>query len=172
MLPREFKLAIPYISPLESAKNPFSYSSCASMAMALEYLGVKPHHAGKPLEDDLLDWLNERELSRQNPYDLVKAIKGYGCKDHFKTDATIEEVKEWIAVGNPAVIHGYFTPSGQVVCVTGYTPAGFIVNDPCGEYGEDGYDISARGAGLTYSYGLIERICRSDGDFWVHFISK
>lgn len=172
MLRDEVKLNVPYKSQLDNADNPFGSSNCTSLAMAIAYFDVKPHNGHKQLEDELQEWLETQGLKRYNPYDLVKVVKAYGCQDNFKTDATIDQIKEWLDRGNPAVVHGYFTPAGHVICLIGYNAIGFIVNDPCGQYSESGYDSSTSGEGLTYSYETIERICLQDGEFWVHFISK
>lgn len=172
VFPAEVKLRVPFKSQLDNAQNPYGSCNTTSIAMTLSYFGVKPKNPGVQLEDELQDWLESRGLDRHEPSHLVKAVEAYGCEDTFKTNATVNEVKEWIAQGNPAVVHGYFTASGHIVCLIGYNSQGFIVNDPYGEYYADGYDTSASGAALTYSYGLIDRACRADGDFWVHFISK
>lgn len=172
MLRSEVKLDVPYFSQLANRRSSSSSSSCTSLAMAIAYLGAKPHAGAEQLADELQEWLDVRGLSRQDPFDLVKAVEACGCKDTFKTDATIESVKEWLNQGNPAVIHGYFTTTGHVVCSIGYNASGFIVHDPYGQYSESGYDASVSGAGLIYSYEAIEKTCLSDGEFWVHFISK
>jgi hypothetical protein len=47
-----------------------------------------------------------------------------------KYTATIEEVKESIDNGNPCILHGMFTRSGQIVVAREYDFRGLIVNDP------------------------------------------
>lgn len=98
-------------------------------------------------------------------------------KDTFDPNATVDQVKQWLAGNNPVVVHGYFTPSGHVICLIGYSDRGFIVNDPYGEWFADGYvrnDAANphRGQGLTYSYDMIKQTCVVDGGMWAHFLSK
>ncbi len=170
--PSEIKLKVPYKSQLDNTENPYGTCNVTSIAMALSYLGLKGKNPKKQLEDEFQDWMEAKGLDRHSPQDLAKLVEGYGYKDTFKTNATVEEVQDWLIQGNPAVIHGYFTTSGHIVCVIGFNQKGFIVNDPFGEWHSDGYDTYSSGAGLTYSYGMIDKTCRHDGDFWVHFISK
>lgn len=170
--PAEVKLKVPYKSQLDNADNPYGSCNTTSVAMTLSYFGVTSNNPDEQLEDELQDWLEARGLDRHEPTHLAQAVEAYGCHDNFKTNATIQEVKEWLVQGNPAIVHGYFTASGHVVCLIGYNSQGLIVNDPYGEYYADGYDTSASGSGLVYSYDMIQNTCMSDGNFWVHFISK
>lgn len=170
--PAEIKLKVPYKSQLDNAGNPYGSCNVTSIAMALSFLGLKAKDAKIQLEDEFQDWMEAKGLDRHSPADLVKLVEGYGYKDTFKTNATVQEVQDWLILGNPAVIHGYFTTSGHIICLIGFNQKGFIVNDPYGEWNADGYDTDSSGAGLTYSYEMIDRTCRDDGEFWVHFISK
>jgi uncharacterized protein YvpB len=88
--------------------------------------------------------------------------------------ATLQEVKTWLANGNPVVVHGYFTSFGHIIAIKGYDDVlqSFVVNDPYGEYFDSGYRTDLTGESLNYSYDLIRRTCMDDGDFWVHFLSK
>lgn len=171
------QLKVPYLSQLDNVENPYGSCNVTSIAMALMYLGIKQQHPGKQFEDELQDWMAARGLDRHSPNDLVKLVIAYGAQDKFKTNATIDDVKNWLAQGNPAVTHGYFTSSGHVICLLGYNEKGFIVNDPYGEWFADGYDRNdykneQKGKALTYSYSMIQRTCMTDGQFWVHFLSK
>lgn len=170
--PDRIKLAVPYKSQLDNAKNPYGSCNTTSIAMCLAYLGIKGNQPHKQLEDELQDWLEARGLSRHDPYHLAQAAEAYGAKDRFTEKATFNEIKEWLIQGNPVVIHGYFTSFGHIVCLIGYNSHGFIVHDPYGEYWSHGYNTSAPGAGLSYSYDLVHRTCKADGDCWVHFISR
>lgn len=172
VVPAEVKLKVPYKSQLDNDQDPYGTCNVTSIAMTMAYFGVKPKNPNQQLEDEFHDWIDKKGLDRHSPADLAKLVQAYGHKDRFTTKATIQDVQEWLAQGNPAIVHGYFTQSGHIICLIGYNAKGFIVNDPYGEWWESGYDTSRSGAGLTYSYSMIDRTCRSDGDFWVHFISK
>jgi hypothetical protein len=175
--PSTVQLNVPYKSQVDNEKNPFGSCNVTSIAMCLAYFGVQGNSPGRQLEDELQDWLEERGLDRHDPEHLVQVATAYGCQDHFKTDVTVEEVKQWLAAGNPIVTHGFFTSSGHIVCVIGYNDKGFIVHDPYGEWYADGYDRNddvnpEKGKAVTYSYGMMQEICMCDGQFWVHFLSK
>ncbi|PPT05760.1 hypothetical protein CKA32_002556 [Geitlerinema sp. FC II] len=170
--PNSVRLEVPYKSQLDNWYNPTGSCNVTSLAMCLEYLGAsRRSHIGQ-LEDELYEYAIERGLSRHSPYDLAQIVRDYGCRDRFRTDATIEDAKDWLAEGNPLVIHGYFTSFGHIIVLVGYNDRGFIVHDPYGEWFEWGYRTDLSGAYLTYSYDLIRRVCIPDGSFWVHFISK
>jgi uncharacterized protein YvpB len=177
VLPNTIQLPVPYLSQLDNKDNPFGSCNVTSIAMALMYLGVAPDQTNSDFADQLEVWMSSHGLDRHNPYDLAKAVQAHGAKDNFRTDATIKDVKAWLAQGNPATVHGYFTASGHVIDLIGYNDQGFIVNDPYGEWYTTGYDRNDssddhKGRGLTYSYDMIERTCMTGGQFWVHFISK
>lgn len=166
---------VPYKPQTDNQYNPMGSCNVTSLAMCLEFLKTprnKRYKAIPQFEDELYQYALDRGLSRHSPQDLAKIVQDYGRKDNFKITATIAEVQEWLDSGNPAVTHGYFTESGHIIVLVGYDESGFIVHDPYGEWFDWGYDTSLSGAFLHYSYGLIERTCIGDGDFWVHFISK
>lgn len=171
--PQSLKLPnFPYKSQLDNFYNPTGACNVTSMAMCLQFLGKSRRDNIGQFEDELYEYTLNKGLSRWNPYDLAKLVEDYGAKDLFKENAVIEEVQDWLTDGKPAVIHGYFTTFGHIMPVVGYDGIGFYVNDPYGEWFSSGYDKSASGAYLHYSYDLIRRVCMADGDFWVHFISK
>ena len=171
------RLNIPYKSQLDNVNNPTGSCNVTSIAMALAYLGCQPlkpeeQLADEQLEDEMYLFMLARGLSRHSPQDLAKLVNYYGYSDDFTSKGTIKEVQEWLASGNPCVIHGYFTSYGHIVCLTGFDDKGFWVHDPYGEWFSQGYRTDLSGKHLHYSYDLIKRTCMPDGDFWVHFISK
>lgn len=174
--PPSVKLSVPYYDQLDNTENPYGTCNVTSLAMTLAYLGARRQHPDIRFADELNNYCEDHNLDRHEPTDMVKVVEAYGYKDNFRKTASFEGVKEWLVQGNPVVMHGYFTHSGHIVCGIGYNSQGFIVNDPYGEImyspGNSYYDIYASGAGLTYSYNLIYDTCCTDGEFWVHFISK
>lgn len=162
----------PYKPQLDNFYNPTGACNVTSMAMCLQFLGKPRRDNIGQFEDELYEYTLNQGLSRWNPYDLAKMVVDYNAKDIFKENATIEEVQDWLTDRKPVVIHGYFTSFGHIMPVVGYDQTGFYVNDPYGEWFPSGYDNSANGAYLHYSYDLIRRVCMADGNFWVHFISK
>jgi len=170
--PKTVRLDVPYKSQLDNWYNPTGSCNVTSLAMCMQYLNIPRRDNIGQYEDELYEYALYRGLSRHDPYDLAKIVRDYGGKDTFRENATIEEAKAWLAGGNPAVIHGYFTAFGHIIVLVGYNDRGFIVHDPYGEWFSTGYRTDLSGAFKTYSYNLIRRTCIPDGNFWVHFISK
>ncbi len=170
--PKTVKLQVPYLSQLDNYYSPTGTCNVTSLAMCFLYLGIPQKDDQNDFPDELYLYALDHNLSRHEPLDLAKIVTAYGARDNFTKIATIEDVQNWLAGGNPAVVHGYFTAYGHVIVLIGYDEDGFFVNDPYGEWFADGYDNSSSGAGLHYSYNLIRRVCIPDGNFWVHFISK
>lgn len=172
-LPKSHRLTnVPYKSQLDNWFNPTGACNVTSIAMCLEYVGARRKSSYGQFEDELYEYAINRGYSRHNPYDLARIVRDYGAKDYFTENAIIEDVQDWLAAGNPAVIHGYFTSFGHIIVVVGYDEYGFIVHDPYGEWFASGYRTDLSGAYLHYSYRLIRNVCIPDGSFWVHFISK
>ncbi len=170
--PRTIKLAIPYKSQLDNDENPTGSCNVTSLAMCLEFLGAKRKTTSGQFEDELYNYAVSRGLSRHDPHDLAIIVEDYGCRDDFRSNATIEQVQDWLADGKPIVIHGYFTSFGHIVVLTGFDEKGFLVHDPYGEWTPSGYRTDLSGKYVHYSYNMIRNLCIPDGSFWVHFISK
>lgn len=171
-LPPSYRInGVPYKSQLDNWYNPTGACNVTSLAMCLEYLKTPRRTNYTQFEDELYEYALNQGYSRHNPYDLARIVKDYGRQDFFTENTLIEDIQDWIAAGNLAVIHGYFTAFGHIIVVVGYDEAGFIVHDPYGEWLPSGYRTDLSGAYLHYSYSLIERVCIPDGKFWVHFIS-
>ncbi len=172
-LPQKVELPVPYFSQLNNEQNPHGSCNVTSVAMCLVYLGYKlASNRREQLEDELYRYCLNNGLSRHSPTDLAKLIQIYGYKDDFQPDAKWGDVKKWLNAGKPCIVHGWFSRSGHIIVITGYNEKGWIVNDPYGEWYDWGYDTSVTGKGLTYSYGMMERICGTDGDLWIHYVSK
>jgi Peptidase_C39 like family len=177
-IPDQIKLEIPYKSQRDNEFNPDGSCNVTSLAMCLTFLGAPRQTEVGQFEDELYDYAERNTLSRHDPHDLAVIVEAYGCRDDFRTDATIEQVKEWLAAGKPIVVHGYFTDFGHIVVFAGYDETGFLVHDPYGEWNSWGYlrnefGISdAKGEFIHYSYDMITQVCMPDESFWVHFIRK
>jgi uncharacterized protein YvpB len=171
-------LPVPYLSQRDNYENPDGACNVTSFAMVMSYFGVTSRTGARQLEDELYRYMEDNGLSRHSPLDLRTMARSYGLIDNFDSKATIEQVKKHLSSGKPVVIHGYFTSFGHIVTVIGYDERGLIVHDPYGEWYSWGYDRNdpygnnSKGKQLTYSYGLIERTCLTDDQFWVHFVDR
>lgn len=166
------RLDIPFKSQLDNADNPMGACNVTSVAMCLAWGGVTPRSQNIQLEDEVYRYMEGRHLNRHSPQDLATVVRDYGLNDNFTATASIDAAKAHLSAGNPCITHGYFTDFGHIIVLVGYDERGFLVHDPYGEWFEAGYDTTASGAYLHYSYALIKRVCIPDGLFWVHFISK
>lgn len=171
-------LPVPYLSQRDNSENPNGSCNVTCFAMMMGYFGIANRTNAAQLEDELYRYMESNGLSRHNPNDLRNMARAYGLIDDFNPTATIEQVKKHLSSRRPVVIHGYFTSFGHIVTIIGYNEKGFIVHDPYGEWTSGGYDRNdpngnnTKGKQLTYSYGLIERTCLTDNQFWVHFVDR
>lgn len=166
-------LPVPHLSQLDNEQNPYGSCNVTSVAMCLKFLYPERNFScppGQQLEDHLQNVLAQNGWSRHDPYDLQKLIRFFGIPDDFRPDALWSNAKAWLTIGKPLIVHGYFTQSGHIIVIRGFSDDGWIVNDPYGEWWDSGYDTHASGENLVYSYAMMERVCGSNGDLWLHFV--
>ena len=166
------RIKVPYKSNLDNWYNPTGSCNVTAITMCLEYLGVQRNSNYGEFEDEVYEYALKKGYSRHNPYNLAQIVRDYGCKDTFKTNATIAEVKDWLLTENPVVIHSYFTSFGHLIVGVGFDDEGLFIHDPYGEWFSTGYRTDLSGAYLHYSEQFIRNVCMPDESFWVHFISK
>ncbi len=170
------KLNVRWRSQLDNSFEPYATCNVTSVAMCLNYFGITSQDPNEQLEDELYIYCQNKGYDKGNPSDLAQLVRDYGCHDDFQEKANWQDVKMWLAKGNPAIVHGFFTGSGHIVVITGFNDRGWIVNDPYGEWFDSGYDTNASGAGLTYSYAMMDRLCGPNstppGELWIHYIWK
>ena len=171
VLPPSVRLEVPYRSQLDNRNNPHGSDNVTAITMALLYLGKTGKRLGNYFEDELYEYMEDNHLDRRAPEDLAKVVHDWGCRDDFTFQGSIDMARAALAMGNPCVIHGYFTRYGHIVTLVGYNPNGFIVHDSNGEYFIGGYDTRANGAFLHYSYKLIRKVAMPDNQLWLHRIS-
>jgi uncharacterized protein YvpB len=169
-IPPSVEMNVPYFSQRDNPRYYWSTCNVTSIAMVLYYYGVRSQYG--QLEDELLQWcLNkDGEGSQTNHNTLVALVQAYGFKASFDTKRTWQDVKEELINGKPVVLCGLFTHGGHIVTVVGFTPDGFIVNDPWGD-ALTGYTYT-EGRKVLYPYSYCQQVCGGDGDVWAHFISK
>jgi len=165
-------LKVPYLSQLNNLVRPTGTCNTTSVAMCFGFFGeplLRPN--GQQLEDYLTKYCLANGLSRHSPGDLVILAQKHGYRPRFDSRAKWDQVKAWLDGGKPCIVHGWFTAFGHILVIIGYNEKGWIVHDPYGEWYASGYDTSASGEGLTYSYGMMERLCGPDSnqELWIHF---
>ena len=168
----EVKLGVPYKSQIDNAFNPGGSCNATSLAMALEFLGVK-HTGSGQFEDAIYEQLQASGLHPGTASAMVAIVQKYGKKDVHNETATDDDIRKHLDKGKPVVIHGDFTRSGHIICVIGYNPKGFIVNDPYGKFlGTLGsYDNNASGAGILHEYAtVVANFWHRNGTNSAHFI--
>jgi hypothetical protein len=135
------------------------------------YYGIRSKDGGQ-LEDELLQWCFDRHGygSQTNHNVLEELIQSYGFKGTFSTKMTWQSIKEELINRRPVVLCGYFTHGGHIVTLIGFTPDGFLVNDPWGD-GYYGY-YSTEGRKLLYPYDYCNEMCGPDGEVWTHLIRR
>lgn len=164
------EMNVPYFSQRDNPRYYWSTCNVTSIAMVFYYYGVRSQYG--QLEDELLEWcLNkDGDGSQTNHNTLVALIEAYGFKASFDTQRSWRDIKEELINGNPVILCGLFTHGGHIVTVVGFTPDGFIVNDPWGD-ALTGYTYT-EGRKVLYPYSYCQQVCGGDGDVWAHFISR
>ena len=170
--PENIRIKVPYKRKGDDRYNPTGICNITSIASCLEFLEANRKSNYGKFEDELYEYALSQGYSRHNPYHLVKIVRDYGCRDTFKTHATIQEVQDSLIAGSPVAIHSYFTSFGHLIVGVGFDNEGLFIHDPYGEWSSTEYRIDLSGAYLHYSYELIRNACMPDGNLWVHFISK
>jgi hypothetical protein len=175
-LPTKIIWDVPYLSQVDNALNPDGSCNRTAIAMALMFFGIVGA-PGSQFEDQMQIWLDGAGLIRHNPLHLKQMAEHYGAQDDFAFQSTKARLIKHLATTGPAVIHGYFTNSGHIITAVGYDADGLWVHDSWGEWFPDGYQVNNAanphlGKLLHYSWGMIERLAMTDGQFWVHLISR
>lgn len=172
LLPNQVELNVPHFSQRDNAHRPGATCNVTAIAMVMYYYGVRSR-SGKQLEDELYEWCVRRygENSQTDNTVLVRLSQAYGFEASFSTTRTWGQIRSQLMQGRPVVVGGYFTHSGHIVTVVGYTSNGYIVNDPYGN-ALTGYR-DTNGRKLFYSSGYMSQMCapEGDGNIWAHFIA-
>ncbi|MER3432034.1 MAG: hypothetical protein C4288_01030 [Leptolyngbya sp. ERB_1_1] len=170
-IPGTVELNVPYFSQRDNPRFYWSTCNVTAIAMCMYYLGTRPQW-GSQLEDELLQWCinKDGEGSQTNHNTLTNLIAAYGYEGLFNTKWTFRDVQEELINNRPVVLCGLFTATGHIVTAIGYTPDGFIVNDPWGD-ALTGYS-NTEGRKLLYPYDYVDRVCGPDGQVWAHFIRR
>ena len=111
-------------------------------------------------------------------------MEHFGVAATFTKSADVQDIKEQIDKGKPAVIcffsKGHYTRAKGLrhyVVVTGYSESSWLVQDPCGEMDiENGKWIqlnSDAGRNIRYNLGILNRRFENEGgasgEGWFNF---
>ncbi|WP_269530819.1 C39 family peptidase [Chitinimonas sp. BJYL2] len=168
---------VAYFNQNENAYEPTNTCNLTSLAMVLDTWGISnSQKVGKRLPD----WLYEQYGKTGDP-DAMAAIfndlaskQGAAVRDTVKRNGTLAELRARASVGDPTIVHGWFTAPGHILVVTGYDGERYTVNDPYGKwslqkYGS--YDRAASGQGIQYPKAAFEAVLTDNGkgdDLWLH----
>lgn len=173
-LPSSKLLNVPYHTQLNNAENPKGACNVTSFAMVMRYFQIPKRTNAVQFEDELYRYMENKGLSRHDPHDLAIMAEDYGLKDDLTLQGRMLDIRKAISEGKPCILHGYFTSFGHILVVRGYDRVGLRVNDPFGEWFEDGYRNDLPGDNLSYSYSLIQRCASPEGPnfMWLHRLSR
>jgi uncharacterized protein YvpB len=174
LIPREKRLNVPYLSQRDNVFNPTGACNVTSYAMVMRYFQVARKTNQGQLEDELYSYMERNRISRHDPQDLAEMGRNYGLTVNFTSRASLGDIRRAIAQGQPCIVHGYFTSFGHIIVIRGYDKDGFIVNDPYGQWTNQGYRKGQSGEALHYSNDVISSKCSPEGDnfIWLHKLSK
>ena len=177
------RLDVPYLSQRDNWCNPHGSCNVTSIAMCAAHHGVPQYVGEQQLEDVLYRYCCDTGLSRHSPEHLAILTREIGIakglrftdiklEDDYTSTGRWKDVEESLQAGNPCVIHGWFTRSGHIVTIVGYTSTGWIVHDPYGIWdGRYGYSAES-GAFVEYGHGAMSEVCGRPGDMWLHRIRR
>jgi uncharacterized protein YvpB len=173
-LPKSKSLNVPYHTQLNNAENPSGACNVTCYAMVMNYFKIPQRTNAMQMEDELYRYMESRNLSRHEPADLAQMGRDYGLNVDLTLRGSLNDIRRAIAQGRPCIVHGYFTSFGHIIVIRGYDQRGFYVNDPYGEWFEDGYRNDFPGGNLYYSNQLIQSKCSPEGSnyIWLHRLSK
>ena len=163
----------------ESDGKAWSNSQAACLAMCVSYL----NNGSIKGFSDYLNVINKYENPTHHPIHR-KTMEHFGVAATFTKSADVQDIKEQIDKGKPAVIcffsKGHYTRAKGLrhyVVVTGYTESSWLVQDPCGEMDiENGKWIqlnSDAGRNIRYNLGILNRRFENEGgasgEGWFNF---
>ena len=151
---------VPYFSQTKNLVDPTGSCGSTSLTMALKFFGVKGEFFdNNSTPDDVTNLFRSQGLDTGSPEDIRSICTYLGLSDELLLAGTLRDIYQALNSGFLVIAHGYFTPSGHILLISGYDGSNFIVNDPNGEWFSSGYQDSTVGKDLTYSARLIVAAC-------------
>lgn len=189
----------PYYTQRNNKIKPGSSCNVTSMVAALSAAGwpvEKMASGGRQPEDELMrfiltDAACDRKWRMLDPQGKIPpnewhAVLAYGTNRwllglgypsgivEWKENATLAEIQDQVNKGGAAVVSGQFPCQGgkldHVVAVVGYDAAGFIIDDPWGDW-HDGYaTVNGDDIGLRHSEALQMLKPLQSVKKWAHLV--
>jgi hypothetical protein len=168
ILLKAVSLNVPYFSQRKNKVERYTSGGATSLAMVLAYYKVKPKGSDS-LPDEIS--LEQEKYGFYADWNArVKVMENRGFKASFRSTAKWSDIRAELDGGRPVIASALFNPSGQIICLTGYTELGFIANDPYGNPLKKYNDENGEKLLLTYDY--LNKIGMEDGQTWAMFIER
>jgi uncharacterized protein YvpB len=156
-------LDVPYFSQRDyGGSQAWSICGVTSAAMVLKFWG-------KDVTPDTL-LRTHGKAAGQSPAGLEGIYESFGLKADSTTRGKLSDIRAHIAAGRPCVVHGYFTGSGHIIVVTGFSGELVVCNDPAGQWeqvvGDSYADNPKNGKTVRYSLEAFREAVGADGDLW------
>ncbi len=156
--PEGVSLDVPYFYQYDNAHEPGSTCGITSAAMLVDFW-----HSGSVTPDVLYGRYGKAQ--GQSPSGLAALYEAEGLYAEYGTWATRSDLRDHLDDGRPVVVHGYWTGSGHIAVIVGYTDTDWIVNDPAGDW----YNCYGCGEADHIAYplgGAWDAEMSTDGDIW------
>jgi len=166
-------LNVRYFTQRDNRNDPYGTCNVTSVAMCLDYYGVRPKVVGKQLEDELFEYIKANRMQVTLHSDLVKVFKAYGVTSIFSTTTAYQDIKRYLQKDCPVVFSGKFTPPGHIVVIVGYNDdeGYYIIHDPWGDW-NTGY-TKQDGRFVKYSYrDMFNLSYNGSKATWAHLLSR
>lgn len=170
-------LPVQYMSQLDNGPEGWRQCQTSSIAMCLNYLGVKDPVSGGAIDDDLKYRpfvFKHGDTTASSSHQ--QALTELGVRHRFRTDMHKEDLMREIDKGYPVAIgvlhHGHVSApkgGGHYLVVRGYTDSHALVHDPYGSIDlvNGGWSTQGIGAGENQKYSWENLIPRWDiGGGW------
>lgn len=162
---------IPYYNQYDNVNYGWATCQNTSIAMVLSYYENTIH-------PDTIFRKWGKDIA-QSPSGLNLVYSDYSTKSSIRTytNATPEDLRNFLSRGFTAIVHGYFTQYGHVIVVKRFDGQYYYVNDPAGQWKECfkcGYDGSYNGITRYTKQAFESAVFTSDGysylPGWIHIV--
>lgn len=166
-----------YYHQLDNYYEPYGTCSVTSLAMVTDMHGFTDPAVNGRSPDYLYEELGgvlQTVPSLANGYNTMAIRAGSSKRAMSTTSGTITQLREALAAGHVAIVHGWFTNPGHIMVVTAFDGEYYTVNDPFGRWNEQkwgSYNSNVSGEGIKYPRAAFEYAINDNGtgdDLWLH----